>query len=513
MKKASVSVFLGLSLALVMSLFFSMTEVVRFAALKEEGKNMAGLSCLSAFGEYNRPLWDDYKILALDTSYGLDTQSTKLLQQTILSYVEEASATDGAGVDFLQMEVEECEISDTVYLTDGEGAAFIKEGAKCLAAELTEDVVQSLLEECSSCESASKKEVDLDEVLSNTQKNLDNTTAENTESEESTADAGEENSDIGEKDGEGDSTEVETSGGETSESKNTSKDIIATITDLKTKGVLAQVVSEEKELSEASFSTEAFLSNRELNSGTKSPGQVTLPERALFQYYLTKHFSSYEEVLHEDGMKYELEYILCGKNTDRENLAATVERLLFIREVENLIALNSDKARVAEAKSIAAAATAVLMHPELEEVVSYGLLVAWAYMESVLDVRLLLEGGKVPFIKTSQEWTSNLSELPTYLDVNVKAKDCERGLSYKQYLFGLFTLESQKNISYRAMDLVEEALHQKDHYDHVSLDLFLVEANIKMTLCSHPMFLVFIPLYQKDISLYEFCYEKKMTYL
>ena len=168
---------------------------------------------------------------------------------------------------------------------------------------------------------------------------------------------------------------------------------------------------------------------------------------------------------------------------------------------------------MAEAKSIAAAATAVLMHPELEEVVSYGLLVAWAYMESVLDVRLLLEGGKVPFIKTSQEWTSNLSELPTYLDVNVKAKDCERGLSYKQYLFGLFTLESQKNISYRAMDLVEEALHQKDHYDHVSLDLFLVEANIKMTLCSHPMFLVFIPLYQKDISLYEFCYEKKMTYL
>ena len=501
MKKASVSVFLGLSLALVMSLFFSMTEVVRFAALKEEGKNVAGLSCLSAFGEYNRPLWDDYKILALDTSYGLDTQSTKLLQQTILSYVEEASATNGAGVDFLQMEVEECEISDTVYLTDGEGAAFIKEGAKCLAAELTEDVVQSLLEECSSCESASKQEVNVDEVLSNTQKNLENTTAETTESTEngeskdSSADGG------------------ETSGEEKSEAETKSTDIIATITDLKTKGVLAQVVSEEKELSEASFSTEAFLSNRELNSGTKSPGQVTLPERALFQYYLTKHFSSYEEVLHEDGMKYELEYILCGKNTDRENLAATVERLLFIREVENLIALNSDKARVAEAKSIAAAATAVLMHPELEEVVSYGLLVAWAYMESVLDVRLLLEGGKVPFIKTSQEWTSNLSELPTYLDVNVKAKDCERGLSYKQYLFGLFTLESQKNISYRAMDLVEEALHQKEHYDHVSLDLFLVEANIKMTLCSHPMFLVFIPLYQTDISLYEFCYEKKMTYL
>lgn len=512
MKKASVSVFLGLSLALVMSLFFSMTEVVRFAALKEEGKNVAGLSCLSAFGEYNRPLWDDYKILALDTSYGLDTQSTKLLQQTILSYEEEASATDGAGVDFLQMEVEECEISDTVYLTDGEGAAFIKEGAKCLAAELTEDVVQSLLEECNSCESASKQEVNVDDVLSNTQKSLDNTTAENRESEENGG-SKDSSADGGETSGEGNSASGEDSGEEKSEAETKSTDIIAAITDLKTKGVLAQVVSEEKELSEASFSTEAFLSNRELNSGTKSPGQVTLSERALFQYYLTKHFSSYEEVLHEDGMKYELEYILCGKNTDRENLAATVERLLFIREVENLIALNSDKARVAEAKSIAAAATAVLMHPELEEVVSYGLLVAWAYMESVLDVRLLLEGGKVPFIKTSQEWTSNLSELPTYLDVNVKAKDCERGLSYKQYLFGLFTLESQKNISYRAMDLVEEALHQKEHYDHVSLDLFLVEANIKMTLCSHPMFLVFIPLYQKDISLYEFCYEKKMTYL
>lgn len=493
MRSGSITIFLGFCLSMIMSLFFSMTEVVRYAALYQEGGLLFQSATQSAFGEYNRVLWEEYGILALDTDYCGSAKENGVCD-SVAYYLNDGyqakNMVQEASVDFLKLSVENVAADSCVYLTDNQGAALIKEAAKCMEGELASAVISEIKENCESISEDSEKEVDLETVLENTAGSLEQTSVEKDESTEAEAE------------------EKET----VSEGNDDAKNLIQSTREFISLGVLAQVIPTEN-ISENVYTTQQAVSERTLHQGDGNAPSVTAVDRALFQYYLTKHFSGYTQQVHEGGMTYELEYILCGKKSDRENLAGTVERLLAIREVENLISLNRDSNKVAQAKALAATATAVCLHPELEEVVSYGIMIAWAYLESVLDVRLLLAGGKVSFIKTPAEWTSQLATLPLYFDVNEKARDCEAGITYKQYLLGLFTLERQEKIAYRAMDLMEETMHQREKYESASMDHMLVEANFNGVLRGNGIFLNFVPLYESDGLGYEFSYDRRISYL
>ena len=493
MRSGSITIFLGFCLSMIMSLFFSMTEVVRYAALYQEGGLLFQSATQSAFGEYNRVLWEEYGILALDTDYCGSAKENGVCD-SVAYYLNDGyqakNMVQEASVDFLKLSVENVAADSCVYLTDNQGAALIKEAAKCMEGELASAVISEIKENCESISEDSEKEVDLETVLENTAGSLEQTSVEKDESTEAEAE------------------EKET----VSEGNDDAKNLIQSTREFISLGVLAQVIPTEN-ISENVYTTQQAVSERTLHQGDGNAPSVTAVDRALFQYYLTKHFSGYTQQVHEGGMSYELEYILCGKKSDRENLAGTVERLLAIREVENLISLNRDSNKVAQAKALAATATAVCLHPELEEVVSYGIMIAWAYLESVLDVRLLLAGGKVSFIKTPAEWTSQLATLPLYFDVNEKARDCEAGITYKQYLLGLFTLERQEKIAYRAMDLMEETMHQREKYESASMDHMLVEANFNGVLRGNGIFLNFVPLYESDGLGYEFSYDRRISYL
>jgi hypothetical protein len=97
--------------------------------------------------------------------------------------------------------------------------------------------------------------------------------------------------------------------------------------------------------------------------------------------------------------------------------------------------------------------------------------------------------------------------------VNEKARNCEAGITYKQYLLGLFTLERQEKIAYRAMDLMEETMHQREKYESASMDHMLVEANFNGVLRGNGIFLNFVPLYESDGLGYEFSYDRRISYL
>lgn len=51
-----------------------------------------------------------------------------------------------------------------------------------------------------------------------------------------------------------------------------------------------------------------------------------------------------------------------------------------------------------------------------------GILAAWAFCESVLDLRALLDGDKIPLIKSDTSWTSSLYGMTSMLTGQVKAK-------------------------------------------------------------------------------------------
>ena len=134
-------------------------------------------------------------------------------------------------------------------------------------------------------------------------------------------------------------------------------------------------------------------------------------------------------------------------------------------------------------------------------------------MESVLDVRLLLSGGRVPLIKDGASWTSELYMLPDYLDTGVKAKNVSSGIDYNGYLYALLCATSSKKLGLRPLDVMEAELHATDDYAFVMMDNMMVEATYNVTMTGAPLFLSLAPLVSSELSEYRFEEEKRLSYL
>lgn len=128
---------------------------------------------------------------------------------------------------------------------------------------------------------------------------------------------------------------------------------------------------------------------------------------------------------------------------------------------------------------VAAAAALIMMNPELEEVLSNALALAWSYLESVQDVRTLMTGGRVPLTKTSESWQTELYELLNPMGA-VRDRDCGEGLEYSDYLQGLLILEGSSTKTQRTMDIMEmdvrEITGNRDFRFDLCLDEFRMRA-------------------------------------
>ena len=72
----------------------------------------------------------------------------------------------------------------------------------------------------------------------------------------------------------------------------------------------------------------------------------TVLTRGIFQSYMMQHLTDYTSMEHAtDPLRYQLEYVIGGKNTDQENLKAVVYRLLAAREAANMMYLLQDPTR------------------------------------------------------------------------------------------------------------------------------------------------------------------------
>lgn len=70
---------------------------------------------------------------------------------------------------------------------------------------------------------------------------------------------------------------------------------------------------------------------------------------------------------------------------------------------------------MAEAEALAVTISVLLLMPEAVEALKQMILVAWAGGESVMDLRCLLDGRKVPLVKSADKWVVSLSQLPLLL--------------------------------------------------------------------------------------------------
>lgn len=248
---------------------------------------------------------------------------------------------------------------------------------------------------------------------------------------------------------------------------------------LKTSPILQLVFPKEREISKKSIELSETISRRNLNAGygdfsDVADGTGTL-SRLLYGEYVMEHFQMASDSMTDEisdgitdemagrALDYELEYILAGKGSDKENLEEVVGKLLLLRFVPNYAYIQTDAEMKSEAEALALTLCSLLAVPAITEAAAQVILLTWAYAEAVVDLRSLLKGNKVPLVKSKESWQIKLSSLMTLgtADDHNDGADIEGGLPYKEYLRMLLFLKKKEDTARRTLDLIEQNLRTK----------------------------------------------------
>ena len=94
-----------------------------------------------------------------------------------------------------------------------------------------------------------------------------------------------------------------------------------------------------------------------------------------------------------------------------------------------------------------------------------------------------------------------------------KAKVCEKGLNYVDYLKQiLFSINNQK-LAYRMMEVMEMGLRQVNEYENCRMDHMLVSLECKIRFRSQPVFSSLVSVGEKYEGNYYFSKKVKRSYV
>lgn len=192
--------------------------------------------------------------------------------------------------------------------------------------------------------------------------------------------------------------------------------------------------------------------------GKKSENRYCTDEA--FIEYLMQKCGCYTEHDDEQQLICEIEYLIYGNDSDRDNMLMILSRLCELREWDNLRCIRSDGGKLQAAWNKAYETVLFNMplymevpDPALVELVRDSIVYAWAYAESASDVSRLLNGGNCPVVKSGSDIRLSLDELLNFRScLNGSGGN---GLSYKDHI-GVFLAETpDETRRLRLMDIIE----------------------------------------------------------
>lgn len=215
----------------------------------------------------------------------------------------------------------------------------------------------------------------------------------------------------------------------------------------------------------------SILLNANNNESTENMlGKIDGKEKLESIIYANKVFSSYVKN-DAKAVDYGMEYVICGNEKEKDNLAGVVSRIIAARMVMNFVAISSDK--VINAKALATA-TAIAGITGIEPVikgVQYVILAILAFEESCIDTAALLDGRQIPFVKKITDIKIKYEEicLVTGSFFQEKAKQYKKSdgkivsgyIDYKEYLFCFATFVPAEKIKTRMFDLIQFDLRKR----------------------------------------------------
>lgn len=467
MKKGSVTIYMSLILAVLLSLLLTVIEGARSRAVSIRADCAFDLSVYSVFAEYNRQLYEEYGLLFIDTSYGEATASSERVNRHLRYYMEQNLDKDRNGLklfDFTKCFAEQTEITGCSYATDRHGEVFERQAIEYMKYKYGLSYIEKLQKEL---ERAKEQELFTKDF-----------SADRNENHGKIEEAEKEGIETGEVDENGDPIRKEV------DIDNPADDMNVT----RAKGILLLVTGSEDTISSQCVDLSETVTHENPKTkgfGDDDRGSVSLAERLLFDAYVLEKCGTYREPKKTGQLQYQAEYVLAGKNNDTDNLKTVVHRLLLLREVSNCIYLFSDAAKVSEAAALATSICSAAGAMVLIEPVKLTLLFAWAYAEAIYDVKQLLAGGRVPLIKTATTWHYSLSGMLAVEGEQVVAENVllpSDGLSYEEYLRLFMATSSRQKKVYRMMDVAQMDVRKNSGFKefHLSncVDLLVMEATV-----------------------------------
>lgn len=465
-QRGSMTVFLALVLSLLVALVAACLASVQQAAARVQIANGADIGLYSLFAQYDPCLLEEYGLFYVDLGYGQEEFQLSRAYDTVTDYMEPVLRQN-----YQSLAIETGGITSYTLATDGQGhslkeqvAAYMKatlgtQGVEALAERIFRDknTVENQEQTKEGAESGNTIE-DYDRVLEEAAREQEN-------QEETISDP---------------SQEIPV---EPIEPIEPVENPIDTIRRVKNMGILELVVKNPENISQKSTALSNLASHRKLQQGMgyNSQGETSMADQILFQEYMLEKLGNYRQPAQEGLLSYPMEYVVGGKESDMENLKAVANRLLLIREAANFVYLLGDGSSRTKSHALAAAISAALLIPMAEGLIEMVLLACWAYGESLLDVRCILEGGRIALGKTAATWQLSLENLPGILEnLDSGVNGQEEGMDYKDYLRIMLYLDKPREQIMAYVDAFELSIRGKDTYENFRMDYCMAAMEVSI---------------------------------
>lgn len=231
-----------------------------------------------------------------------------------------------------------------------------------------------------------------------------------------------------------------------------------------------------------------------------------LAESLLFQEYLKEHFVTYlkegENLKSRkpSALTYEQEYLLFGKQSDKENLSSVITRIVLLRSASDFVCLLKDRAKCGEAKLAAASLVGFTGLPILVGITQAIILLIWAFAEALVDTCALLQGKEVEIFKKNiilnftdlfllnrtfiQKKASQMSKL------SQTGKSDLLSMSFQDYIKIFLLFKKKETLAYRSMDLIQENLRLR-YDENFSFQNCLFGFKVSSDFIMKPKFIAF----------------------
>ena len=453
----TITVFLTLCLMLIIALITAVIASARDRSMRMRCENAMDLGLLSVFGEYNRELLKEFDLYFIDSSYGCGSGSPWNTGERLKDYIR-YNLNPSKGLyapgsrDLFGLSVEDVQMGMESLATDSGGRVFKRQAIRYVKDKYGVSAIESIDKSrkdyiqygIGDCDTVGERE--------ETQSMVE------TEAEDVVDDEGEQ-----------------------VEYENPVEDIENTRS-----GVLDLLLG-STEISGRSIDTSELYSDRYNSSGcgivANTEDLDSITSNLMFDFYIGDKFSSYTVDKGRKGLRYEMEYVIHGAKSDKENLEAVIASLMLMREAANFLYIFSDQKLKAKAESAASVVSLITFAPWLKDGFTLLIVLAWAFAESCIDMRTLLDGYKVPLMKSPSSWVlDGLTKALTYKSHLMEGRKKSSGLDWGGYLQILLGLTGSQDKLKRAMNVVEDDVRHTPGNDDFRLDncIEFLEADVRI---------------------------------